>query len=127
MKAYENGAPAYFATPPVNLIRAFHASLTQITRREPSLEKRLQLHREAAQRVRSAAAELGLALVPTDLKYTANGMTAVSLATELDRPIWVVIEIVCADLLAPGPWCGRSRSSLGSEGRRYYRWYSQGV
>ncbi|KAF7797185.1 hypothetical protein EIP86_008377 [Pleurotus ostreatoroseus] len=79
MKAYENGTPAYFATPPVNLIRAFHASLTQITRREPSLEKRFQLHREAAQRVRSAAAELGLALVPTDLKYTANGMTAIYL------------------------------------------------
>ncbi len=78
MKAYESGAPAYFATPPVNLIRAFHASLTQITKHEPSLEQRFQLHRDAAQRVRNAAAELGLALVPTDAKYTANGMTAVS-------------------------------------------------
>ena len=77
MKAYENGTPAYFATPPVNLIRAFHASLTQITKGVPSLEERFQLHREAAQRVRKAASDLGLKLVPTDPKYTANGMTAV--------------------------------------------------
>ena len=78
MKAYESGVGMYFATPPVNLVRAFHASLKQITRGVPSLEDRFQLHRDAAQRVRSAAAELGLKPVPVDPKYTANGMTAVS-------------------------------------------------
>jgi hypothetical protein len=31
MKAYEAGQAAYFATPPVNLIYAFHASLSLIT------------------------------------------------------------------------------------------------
>jgi aspartate aminotransferase-like enzyme len=31
MKAYEAGTAAYFATPPVNLIYAFHASLSLIT------------------------------------------------------------------------------------------------
>ena len=31
MKAYEAGTAAYFATPPVNLIYAFHASLSTIT------------------------------------------------------------------------------------------------
>jgi len=31
MKAYEAGTAAYFATPPVNLIYAFHASLSMIT------------------------------------------------------------------------------------------------
>lgn len=77
MKAYETGAPAYFATPPVNLIRAFHASLTEITRGVPSLEERFQLHREAAKRIRDAAAELNLKLVPADPECTANGMTAV--------------------------------------------------
>ena len=30
MSAYEKGSPAYFATPPVNLIYAFHAALGQI-------------------------------------------------------------------------------------------------
>jgi alanine-glyoxylate transaminase/serine-glyoxylate transaminase/serine-pyruvate transaminase len=33
MKAYEEGRPAYFATPPVNLIYAFQASLNLITAR----------------------------------------------------------------------------------------------
>ena len=32
MQAYEAGTAAYFATPPVNLIYAFHASLSQITK-----------------------------------------------------------------------------------------------
>lgn len=31
MKAYEAGSAAYFATPPVNLIYAYHASLQMIT------------------------------------------------------------------------------------------------
>lgn len=78
MKAYESGAPAYFATPPVNLIRAFHASLKQIVRGVPSLEDRFKLHHEAALRVREGAADLGLKLVPVEPKNTANGMTAVS-------------------------------------------------
>jgi alanine-glyoxylate transaminase/serine-glyoxylate transaminase/serine-pyruvate transaminase len=36
MKAYEAGSAAYFATPPVNLIYAFHASLLLITAKAPS-------------------------------------------------------------------------------------------
>ena len=78
MQAYEAGKPAYFATPPVNLIRAYRESLLQITR-DPviSLEQRFQLHREAAVRIRTAAKELGLKLVPADTYFTANGMTAV--------------------------------------------------
>lgn len=79
MKAYENGTPSYFATPPVNLIYAFHESLTQITKTSPSLEDRFKLHREASQRVKNAAAELGLKQVPLDPAYAANGMTAVCL------------------------------------------------
>lgn len=77
MKAYEKGVAAYFATPPVNLVYAFHESLTQITKASPSLEKRFELHREASQRVKNAAAELGLKQVSIDPKHSANGMTAV--------------------------------------------------
>ena len=58
MNAYESGNAAYFATPPVNLIYAFHASLTQITKQAPSLEERFRLHREASQRMKAAAAEV---------------------------------------------------------------------
>lgn len=78
MKAYERGAAAYFATPPVNLIYAFNASLTTITKSsEISLEERFELHKEASQRVKTAAKELGLNQV-SDPENAANGMTAVS-------------------------------------------------
>lgn len=77
MKAYENGTPAYFATPPVNLIYAFHESLRQITKTDTSLEERFRLHREASRRVKEAAFELGLKQVPLDPEFAANGMSAV--------------------------------------------------
>jgi len=76
MKAYEQGAGAYFATPPVNLIYALNASLMTITKSsEVNLEERFKRHEEASQRVKSAAKELGLRQVP-DSKNAANGMTA---------------------------------------------------
>ena len=37
MNAYETGKPMYFATPPVNLIRAYYTSLKQITQSAPSV------------------------------------------------------------------------------------------
>jgi alanine-glyoxylate transaminase/serine-glyoxylate transaminase/serine-pyruvate transaminase len=76
MKAYESGNPAYFATPPVNLIYAYHASLTSITKSSKvSLEERFALHREVSERVKHAAGELGLKLVAGP-NNSANGMTA---------------------------------------------------
>ncbi len=77
MKAYESGTPAYFATPPVNLINAYHQSLSQILKANPSLDERLRLHRETSNRIMAAATELGLAQLPTDPEIAANGMTAV--------------------------------------------------
>ncbi|CAE6454550.1 unnamed protein product [Rhizoctonia solani] len=77
MQAYEKGNPMYFATPPVNLIYAFHASLSSITKSQPSLEERFKLHKEASSRVKQAVSDLGLKLVPKDLAFAANGMTAV--------------------------------------------------
>ncbi|KAL1703540.1 pyridoxal phosphate-dependent transferase [Schizophyllum commune] len=76
MSAYEKGSPAYFATPPVNLIYAFHASLSTITRGAVSLEERFAAHKKASARVKEAAAELGLKQLPLDPYYAANGMTA---------------------------------------------------
>lgn len=77
MKAYESGSAAYFATPPVNLIYAFHASLSTITKSSPSLPDRFRLHREASKRVKDAATELGLRQLPLEPAIAANGMTAV--------------------------------------------------
>ncbi|KAF8998567.1 PLP-dependent transferase [Cyathus striatus] len=77
MKAYESGSAAYFATPPVNLIYAFHASLTAITKGEKSIEERFALHREASRRVKEATKKLGLKGVALKEGEGANGMTAV--------------------------------------------------
>jgi alanine-glyoxylate transaminase/serine-glyoxylate transaminase/serine-pyruvate transaminase len=77
MRAYEEGKPAYFATPPVNLVYAYHASLTRITSGQPSLDERFKLHKQASQAVKDAVRELGLKQVPLDPKFAANGMTAV--------------------------------------------------
>ncbi|KAF8327147.1 pyridoxal phosphate-dependent transferase [Cantharellus anzutake] len=79
MKAYESGSPAYFATPPVNLIYAFHESLKSITQGGISLEERFRLHREASTRIKKAAEDLGLKQLPLEPQYAANGMTAVRL------------------------------------------------
>ncbi|KAA1468780.1 PLP-dependent transferase [Dentipellis sp. KUC8613] len=76
MKAYESGSAAYFATPPVNLIYAYHQSLLQLTKSNVSLDERFKLHTEASRRVKAAAAELGLKQVPVDPSAAANGMTA---------------------------------------------------
>ncbi|KAF9786416.1 PLP-dependent transferase [Thelephora terrestris] len=76
MRAYEQGTAAYFATPPVNLIYAFNASLTTITKSsEVSLEERFKLHKEASRRIKAAAEELGLNQVP-HAGNAANAMTA---------------------------------------------------
>lgn len=77
MEAYEAGRPSYFATPPVNLVYAFHASLKQIVEGTPSLEDRLRLHRETSQRIKDAIRDLGLTQLPVDDSVAANGMTAV--------------------------------------------------
>ncbi|TFK39394.1 pyridoxal phosphate-dependent transferase [Crucibulum laeve] len=81
MKAYESGAAAYFATPPVNLVYAFHASLKLITAKGGkeggvSIEERFKLHKEASRRIKDAAKELGLKPVALKDEEAANGMTA---------------------------------------------------
>ncbi|KAI0033656.1 PLP-dependent transferase [Vararia minispora EC-137] len=76
MQAYEKGTAAYFATPPVNLIYAFHAALSQILNAPGSLEARLQRHKETSARIKAAAEEIGLKQVPADPVNAANGMTA---------------------------------------------------
>lgn len=85
MKAYEAGNAAYFATPPVNLIYAFHASLTAIIKSSPSLEERFAIHREASLRIKDAAAKLGFKQLALEPAFAANGMSAVSLLCGMQR------------------------------------------
>lgn len=76
MRAYDANTPAYFGTPAVSLVRAYHASLTEITRGPISLPARLALHATASKRVSAAAARLGLHPLCTDPRAQAYGMTA---------------------------------------------------
>ncbi|KAF8318730.1 PLP-dependent transferase [Clavulina sp. PMI_390] len=76
MKAYESGNAAYFATPPVQLIYAFNASLKSITQGNFSVEERFVLHRQASQKFKDAMAGLGLKQVAIDPAFAANGMSA---------------------------------------------------
>ncbi|KAK4704289.1 hypothetical protein P7C70_g1928, partial [Phenoliferia sp. Uapishka_3] len=77
MQAYEAGTAAYFATPPVNLIYAFEASLKIITEGPVSLSQRFQIHRDQSAKFKAAALALGFTHVATDPSTAANGMTAV--------------------------------------------------
>ncbi|KAL0953472.1 hypothetical protein HGRIS_004704 [Hohenbuehelia grisea] len=85
MKAYEGGQAVYFATPPVNLVYAFHESLKQILAPAPvasgaaassPIEQRFAQHRAASGKFKAAAEELGLKQVPKRNGVAANGMTA---------------------------------------------------
>ncbi|KAH8832517.1 pyridoxal phosphate-dependent transferase [Flagelloscypha sp. PMI_526] len=75
MKAYESGTPAYFATPPTNLIYAFRTSLLDIVK-NGSIQERFEKHRKAASRVKDTVKALGLKQVSEE-GFEANGMTAV--------------------------------------------------
>ena len=99
MKAYEGGSAAYFATPPVNLIRAYHESLSQITKASLSLDERLERHRETSSRIKAAAAELGLPQIPASREIAANGMTAVS---AIKTPLTLLVFAHLYVALVPG-------------------------
>ena len=86
MKAYEGNTAAYFATPPVNLIYAYHASLIQITQGPLSLQDRFKAHKEASRRFKEFAEGLGFRNVPLSKEVSANGMTAVSQFHHLPCP-----------------------------------------
>jgi len=101
MKAYESGSAAYFATPPVNLIYAFHRSLATMTQGSASLEKRFALHKEASARVKQAATDLGLTQVATAPEHAATGMTAIYFPEGLSAPD-VLPLLVKKDIVVAG-------------------------
>ena len=99
MKAYESGSAAYFATPPVNLIYAFHASLALITGASgnvgelssdadaaKALQSRFASHRAASNLIKSTGTSLGLSLVPLSPSVAANGMSAFYYPTSYSAP-----------------------------------------
>jgi len=84
MQAYESRKPMYFATPPVQLIYALHASLKRIT--EKPMSERFQSHRDASKKIKSFITELGLKQVAKSEEMSANTMTAVYLPEGITLP-----------------------------------------
>lgn len=75
MEAYEAGKPAYFATPPVNLVCALDVSLGQIL--AEGLEARFARHQRMARAFRAAWRALGLRMLPVSEAVAANTLSAV--------------------------------------------------
>lgn len=74
MQAYEHEKPAYFATPPVNLILALDVSLSQIV--AEGMAVRFARHARLAQAFRQGAAALGLKGLPASASLWANTLSA---------------------------------------------------
>ncbi|KAJ3284035.1 hypothetical protein HK104_010126, partial [Borealophlyctis nickersoniae] len=75
MQKYENRQPSYFATPPVQLIIALQVSLQQLV--DEGMDRRFQMHKEAASKVKDRLEALGLKLVSVNREVAANTLTAV--------------------------------------------------
>nr|WP_225937585.1 alanine--glyoxylate aminotransferase family protein [Myxococcus sp. RHSTA-1-4] len=75
MEAYEAGKPAYFATPPVNLVCALDVSLGQIL--AEGMEARFARHQRMARAFRAAWRALGLRTLPVSDAVAANTLSAV--------------------------------------------------
>jgi alanine-glyoxylate transaminase/serine-glyoxylate transaminase/serine-pyruvate transaminase len=83
MRNYENNKPSYFATPPTQLVHALHTTLTQIT---GDVAARFAVHTEVSNKVKAAAAELGLKQLASRPEAQAHGMTALYLPEGLTPP-----------------------------------------
>ncbi|EGN92187.1 hypothetical protein SERLA73DRAFT_147539 [Serpula lacrymans var. lacrymans S7.3] len=101
MKAYEAGTAGYFATPPVNLIYAFHASLSQITKGSVTLEERFKLQKDASSRLKKAAEAMGFKGLPLSTEVAANGMTALYFPDGLEASD-VVPRLLKKDIVVAG-------------------------
>ncbi len=74
MRAYENRKPAYFGTPPVNLIIALEASLKNIL--NEGIENRFNRHLKLGRAFRCAIKALGLNMIPVNENVSANTLSA---------------------------------------------------
>ena len=81
MRAYEEGRPSYFATPPTGLVPGLAASLEEIL--SEGLDEVFARHAVVARALRRAWSHLGLTLVPPD-DVAANTLSALHLPVGVD-------------------------------------------
>jgi alanine-glyoxylate transaminase/serine-glyoxylate transaminase/serine-pyruvate transaminase len=74
MQAYEARKPAYFGTPPVNLIFAFDVSLGQILKE--GMPERIARHTAISRACKAGIEALGLNQVPLEPRLAAHTLTA---------------------------------------------------
>jgi alanine-glyoxylate transaminase/serine-glyoxylate transaminase/serine-pyruvate transaminase len=74
MEAYAEARPAYFGTPPVNLIAALDVSLRMIL--AEGLRVRFERHRRIGRAFRAAMHALGLDMIPVNETVAANTLSA---------------------------------------------------
>lgn len=82
MDAYEERRPAYFATPATNLILALEVGLGEIL--ADGMERRYELHANAARELGRAWRRLGLGPVPVRPQLVANTLSALRFPAGVD-------------------------------------------
>ena len=84
MQSYESRQPAYFATPPTQLVHALHTTLSKII--AVPLSRRFAQHVQTSDRVKKAVADLGLSQLASKPECQAHGMTAIYLPNGIAPP-----------------------------------------
>jgi alanine-glyoxylate transaminase/serine-glyoxylate transaminase/serine-pyruvate transaminase len=85
MQAYESRKPAYFATPPTNLILALSVGLTEIL--ASGMEARFALHKRGARALSAAWSALDLRAVPTREANAAHTLSALRYPAGVDATL----------------------------------------
>lgn len=85
MQAYETGRPAYFATPPTNLILALAVGLSEVL--ALGMEARFALHERGARALRAAFAALDLRPVPVREANAAHTLSALRFPAGVDASL----------------------------------------
>ena len=85
MQAYEARKPAYFATPPTNLVQALAVSLKEIL--EAGIEARWAAHARAARALNAAWEHLGLSHVPQRAEHRAWTLSALRFPARVDATL----------------------------------------
>ena len=85
MQAYESRKPAYFATPPTNLILALSVGLSEIL--ADGMEARFTLHERGARALQAAWSALGLRPVPSREKNAAHTLSALHFPAGVDASL----------------------------------------
>jgi len=85
MRAYEARKPAYFATPPTNLILALAVGLEEIL--ADGMEARFALHERGARALRAAWSALGLRPVPARAQNAASTLSALRFPAGVDASL----------------------------------------